>query len=90
MSALTPQNSNKKIWLLIAVVAAVSLVALILWKTSTSQKTPTSEKKKSGETTQPKAALTVTVTQPQQQNWQQTFTANGNVAAWQESECQCR
>jgi RND family efflux transporter MFP subunit len=84
MSALTPQNSNKKIWLLIAVVAALLLVALILWKTSTSQKTPTSEKKKSGETTQPKAALTVTVTQPQQQNWQQTFTANGNVAAWQE------
>ena len=84
MSALTPQNSNKKIWLLIAVVAALLLVALILWKTSTSQKTPTSEKKKSGETTQPKAALTVTVTEPQQQNWKQTFTANGNVAAWQE------
>lgn len=31
-----------------------------------------------------KAALTVTVVQPEQQNWKQTFTANGNIAAWQE------
>lgn len=26
----------------------------------------------------------MTVIQPEQQNWKQTFTANGNVAAWQE------
>ena len=32
----------------------------------------------------PKAALTVTVIQPEVQNWKQTFTANGNIAAWQE------
>ena len=31
-----------------------------------------------------KAALTVTVVQPEQQNWKQSFTANGNIAAWQE------
>ena len=40
--------------------------------------------KKNADTTAQKAALTVTVVSPQQQNWKQTFTANGNIAAWQE------
>lgn len=38
----------------------------------------------SGSTTAPRPALTVTVTSPSLQNWEQTLTANGNIAAWQE------
>lgn len=34
--------------------------------------------------TSAKATLTVTVIQPQKQVWKQNFTANGNIAAWQE------
>ncbi|NML15148.1 efflux RND transporter periplasmic adaptor subunit [Azohydromonas caseinilytica] len=33
----------------------------------------------------PRAALSVTVTQPQPAQWAQTLSANGNVAAWQET-----
>lgn len=83
MTSQTPQKSKKKIWLVLAIVIAVVVIALIIWQKNT--KSPAStEKQKNAESTEPKAALTVTVIQPDLQNWQQTFTANGNVAAWQE------
>lgn len=33
----------------------------------------------------PQPALTVTVATPEVQNWEQSLTANGNIAAWQEA-----
>ncbi|WP_089605502.1 efflux RND transporter periplasmic adaptor subunit [Acinetobacter piscicola] len=84
MTSQTPKKTNKKVWFILAIVIVLLLVTLLLWKTSTSNKTATTEKPKNAEITEQKAALTVTVVQPEQQNWKQNFTANGNIAAWQE------
>ena len=84
MTSQTPQKIKKKVWFILAIVIVLLLVAFLLWKSGSSNKTAATEKPNNAETTEQKAALTVTVVQPEQQNWKQTFTANGNIAAWQE------
>ncbi len=84
MTSQTPQKTKKKVWFILAIVIVLLLVAFLLWKSGSSNKTISNEKPDNAETTEQKAALTVTVVQPEQQNWKQTFTANGNIAAWQE------
>ena len=84
MTYQTPQKTKKKVWFILAIVIVLLLVAFLLWKSGSSNKTAATEKPDNAETTEQKAALTVTVVQPEQQNWKQTFTANGNIAAWQE------
>ena len=84
MTSQTPQKTKKKVWFILAIVIVLLLVAFLLWKSGSSNKTAVTEKPDNAETTEQKAALTVTVVQPEQQNWKQTFTANGNIAAWQE------
>ena len=84
MTSQTPQKIKKKVWFILAIVIVLLLVAFLLWKSGSSNKTAATEKPDNAETTEQKAALTVTVVQPEQQNWKQTFTANGNIAAWQE------
>ena len=84
MTSQTPQKIKKKVWFILAIVIVLLLVAFLLWKSGSSNKTISNEKPDNAETTEQKAALTVTVVQPEQQNWKQTFTANGNIAAWQE------
>ncbi|MDF2417079.1 efflux RND transporter periplasmic adaptor subunit [Acinetobacter beijerinckii] len=84
MNSQTSQNSKNKVWLISAIVIMVFIVALLIWKSGSDKKTNQGEKQRKTDQTVQKAALTVTVIQPQQQNWQQTFTANGNIAAWQE------
>ena len=84
MTSQTPQKTKKKVWFILAIVIVLLLVAFLLWKSGSSNKTAATEKPDNAETTEQKAALTVTVVQPEQQNWKQTFTANGNIAAWQE------
>lgn len=84
MTSQTPQKTKKKVWFILAIVIVLLLVAFLLWKSGSSNKTAATEKPNNAETTEQKAALTVTVVQPEQQNWKQTFTANGNIAAWQE------
>ena len=84
MTSQTPQKTKKKVWFILAIVIVLLLVAFLLWKSGSSNKTISKEKPNNAETTEQKAALTVTVVQPEQQNWKQTFTANGNIAAWQE------
>lgn len=83
MASQTPKIIKKKVWFILAIVIVLLLVGLLLWKTGALNKTAASEKPKNA-TTEQKAALTVTVIQPEQQNWKQNFTANGNIAAWQE------
>lgn len=83
MVSQTPQKINKKIWFILAIVIVLVIILIIVRQTGIAKK-PTDTDKKKAESTEQKAALTVTVVQPQQQNWKQTFTANGNVAAWQE------
>lgn len=84
MASQTPKKIKKKVWFILAIAIVLLLVGLLLWKTGSSNKTAASEKPNNTETTEQKAALTVTVIQPEQQNWKQNFTANGNIAAWQE------
>lgn len=84
MDSQTSQNSKNKVWLISAIVIVVFVVALLIWKSGSDKKTNQSEKQRKTDQSVQKAALTVTVIRPEQQNWQQTFTANGNIAAWQE------
>ncbi|MCH7313429.1 efflux RND transporter periplasmic adaptor subunit [Acinetobacter sp. ANC 3882] len=84
MTSQTPKKIKKKGWLILAIVVALLIIAIVIWQTGTAKKSTEADKAKNAETTTQKAALTVTVVSPQQQNWEQTFTANGNIAAWQE------
>ncbi|EPF72625.1 hemolysin secretion protein D [Acinetobacter gyllenbergii] len=84
MTSQTPKKIKKKGWLILAIIAVFLIAAIGIWRIGTAQKSTVTEKQKNTNPTAQKAALTVTVVSPQQQNWQQTFTANGNIAAWQE------
>ncbi|RLZ07720.1 efflux RND transporter periplasmic adaptor subunit [Acinetobacter sp. 2JN-4] len=83
MVSQTPQKINKKICLILAIVIVLVIILIIVRQIGIAKK-PTDTDKKKAQSTEQKAALTVTVVPPEQQNWKQTFTANGNVAAWQE------
>jgi len=84
MTSQTPKKIKKKGWLILAIAIVLLIIAVVVWQTGTAKKSVNPEKAKNADSTAQKAALTVTIVQPQQQNWQQTFTANGNIAAWQE------
>ncbi|VXA54833.1 conserved hypothetical protein [Acinetobacter proteolyticus] len=84
MTSQTPKKIKKKGWLILAIAVVLLIIAVVVWQTGTAKKSVNPEKAKNADTTAQKAALTVTIVQPQQQNWEQTFTANGNIAAWQE------
>jgi len=84
MAPQTSQNTKKKVWLIAAIIIVLMTVAFLMWKTSSSKNSDTDDKQKNAQTNTQKAALTVTVVSPEQQNWKQVFTANGNIAAWQE------
>ncbi|ENX57196.1 MULTISPECIES: efflux RND transporter periplasmic adaptor subunit [Acinetobacter] len=84
MTSQTPKKIKKKGWLILAIAVVLLMIAVVVWQTGTAKKSVNPEKAKNADTTEQKAALTVTIVQPQQQNWEQTFTANGNIAAWQE------
>ncbi len=84
MALQTSQNTKKKVWLIAAIIIVLMTVAFFMWKTSSSKNSDTNDKQKNAQTNTQKAALTVTVVSPEQQNWKQVFTANGNIAAWQE------
>lgn len=84
MAPQTSQNTKKKVWLIAAIIIVLMTVAFFMWKTSSSKNSDTDDKQNNAQTNTQKAALTVTVVSPEQQNWKQVFTANGNIAAWQE------
>lgn len=84
MAPQTSQNTKKKVWLIAAIIIVLMTVAFFMWKTSSSKNSDTDDKQKNAQTNTQKAALTVTVVSPEQQNLKQVFTANGNIAAWQE------
>ncbi|MFW2035263.1 efflux RND transporter periplasmic adaptor subunit [Acinetobacter junii] len=84
MALQTSQNTKKKVWLIAAIIIVLITVTFLMWKTSSSKNSDTDDKQKNAQTNTQKAALTVTVVSPEQQNWKQVFTANGNIAAWQE------
>jgi RND family efflux transporter MFP subunit len=76
---------SRKGWIIL--ITLISLMAiLIIWLVFSTKTAPDKATNSSNENSvsQPKPALTVTVVSPEQQSWEQTFTANGNVAAWQE------
>lgn len=84
MAPQTSQNTKKKVWLIAAIIIVLITLTFFMWKTSSSKNSDTDDKQKNAQTNTQKAALTVTVVSPEQQNWKQVFTANGNIAAWQE------
>lgn len=84
MTSQTPKKIKKKGWLILAIVVVILIIVIVVWQAGTAKKTTAAKQQKNADTTAQKAALTVTVVSPQQQNWKQTFTANGNIAAWQE------
>ncbi|MGK5736755.1 efflux RND transporter periplasmic adaptor subunit [Acinetobacter junii] len=84
MAPQTSQNTKKKVWLIAAIIIVLMTVAFLMWKTTLSKNSDIDDKQKNAQTNTQKAALTVTVVSPEQQNWKQVFTANGNIAAWQE------
>ncbi|MFW2041293.1 efflux RND transporter periplasmic adaptor subunit [Acinetobacter sp. ULE_I001] len=73
---------NSKLGIIIAIIFIVLIVAFIGWKSSNKKQTSSENAATSASNAKP--ALTVTVIQPELQNWKQNFTANGNIAAWQE------
>lgn len=73
---------NSKLGIIIAIIFIVLIVAFIGWKSS-NKKQPSPENAATSASSA-KPALTVMVMQPELQNWKQNFTANGNIAAWQE------
>lgn len=77
------QRFSRKHWLILATLILVILAVIWFWQ-SKDKKTEKTVSQQKSENTQPKAALTVTVIQPERQNWKQKLTANGNIAAWQE------
>ena len=84
MAAQIFQTTNKKTRLILVVIVVFLLIALLVWQIGLAQKDGATKTAQQAESSKQKPALTVTVTKPQLQNWQQTFTANGNIAAWQE------
>ncbi|MFV5264423.1 efflux RND transporter periplasmic adaptor subunit [Acinetobacter courvalinii] len=84
MTSQNPKKIKEKGWLILAIVVVLLIIVIVVWQTKTAQKSTATNQQKNADTTAQKAALTVTVVSPQQQNWKQTFTANGNIAAWQE------
>lgn len=68
-------------WLLAAVVIAL-IIGLIVFFSRSQQSQSEAKTDPKADTAQ--AALTVSVTQPERSNWQQTLEANGNIAAWQD------
>lgn len=84
MTSQTPKKIKKKGWLILALVIVFLIIVIVVWQTGATQKSATAAQQKNAGASSQKASLTVTVATPQQQNWKQTFTANGNIAAWQE------
>lgn len=82
MTSQNPQKSKKKIGLILAIIVILFLIILFFWQKNKTASDSSSANHSAEHTTKP--TLTVTIIQPIPQNWQQTFTANGNVAAWQE------
>ncbi|WP_155720784.1 biotin/lipoyl-binding protein, partial [Acinetobacter venetianus] len=83
MASQTPQKTKKKVWFILAIIIVLLIIGVVIWQIKADKNTAETKDKKDSNLS-PKAALTVTVIQPEVQNWKQTFTANGNIAAWQE------
>ena len=78
---LQKKSISSKVSIALIVIILAFIIALIAYKFS-NKKASDTQNTTATETAKP--ALTVTVTQPEIQNWQQSLTANGNIAAWQE------
>lgn len=76
------KHINSKLGIIIAIIFIVLIIIFIGWKSSNKKQTSPENAATAASNTKP--ALTVTVIQPELQNWKQNFTANGNIAAWQE------
>lgn len=83
MASQTPQKTKKKVWFILAIIIVILMIGVVIWQVKADKNTA-KNKDQNDSNLSPKAALTVTVIQPEVQNWKQTFTANGNIAAWQE------
>jgi len=83
MASQTPQKTKKKVWFILAIIIVLLIIGVVIWQIKADKNTAETKDQKDSNLS-PKAALTVTVIQPEIQNWKQTFTANGNIAAWQE------
>ncbi|MHA3982354.1 efflux RND transporter periplasmic adaptor subunit [Acinetobacter venetianus] len=83
MASQTPQKTKKKVWFILAIIIVLLIIGVVIWQIKADKNTAETKDQKDSNLS-PKAALTVTVIQPEVQNWKQTFTANGNIAAWQE------
>ena len=81
-NAQLKKQPNLKIWIILAVILIILIAAFIFYKSTNNKQSPSKDAGTVASKT--KAALTVTVVEPEQQNWRQNFTANGNIAAWQE------
>ncbi|WP_312102731.1 efflux RND transporter periplasmic adaptor subunit [Acinetobacter venetianus] len=83
MASQTPQKTKKKVWFILTIIIVLLIIGVVIWQVKADKNTAKNKDQNDGNLS-PKAALTVTVIQPEVQNWKQTFTANGNIAAWQE------
>ncbi|MGB5885175.1 MAG: efflux RND transporter periplasmic adaptor subunit [Acinetobacter venetianus] len=83
MASQTPQKTKKKVWFILTIIIVLLIIGVVIWQVKADKNTA-KNKDQNDSNLSPKAALTVTVIQPEVHNWKQTFTANGNIAAWQE------
>ncbi|MFC5476326.1 efflux RND transporter periplasmic adaptor subunit [Paraherbaspirillum soli] len=65
----------------VSLVLVVAVGAVGFWATTANHAKPAEK----AAATKPKAALTVTTTQPHSDDWPLTLSANGSIAAWQEA-----
>ncbi len=68
MASQTPQKTKKKIWFILAIIIVFLIIAIMFWQMNKTQNSQNVEKQKRANPTEQKAALTVTVVQPEQQN----------------------
>lgn len=80
----TLQKKPKKIMIWLVVAILLIAIFLIFWFMKSSDKPSEQSQQDPSKQTSTKPALTVTTIQPEQLNWKQSFTANGNITAWQE------
>ncbi|TEU30521.1 efflux RND transporter periplasmic adaptor subunit [Alkanindiges illinoisensis] len=79
---------NNRRWIILAALLVTALIIILLVvfskKNKNTLETANTSQTHSTQNGQPQSALTVTVTQPENRNWEKTLEANGNIAAWQE------
>ncbi len=73
MASQTRQKTKKKVWFILAIIIVLLIFGVVIWQVK-ADKNKAETKDQNDSNLSPKAALTVTVIQPEVQNWKQTLS----------------